>query len=129
MVQDIALHFHVLGTCDMHVEALAQWRDQRFLDRGEHISMAVNTIDVFDVHDLFLDGSQFVALHVLKSQVLSQAKCLAIDKKDALTQGILNPVIISKRDQLLSHSIASTSITSSPWLSCFSWLLRFFSTA
>src|SRR5712691_5554762 len=91
--------------------------------------MAVNTIDVFDVHDLFLDGSQFVALHVLKAQVLSQAKCLAIDKKDTLTQGILNPVIIAERDQLLPHAIASTTTASLSWLCRISWLFRFFSTA
>jgi hypothetical protein len=78
------------------------------------------------VHDLFLDGSQFVALHVLKSQVLSQAKCLAIDKKDALTQGILNPVIISTCYKLLLHAIAMTplSISLTHW-SRFSWLLWF----
>src|SRR6266581_150774 len=125
MIQNIAFNFHILSTGDMNVETLAKWRDQRFLDRGKHITFAVNAIGIFDAHDPFLDGQQFVALHVFKAQVLSQAKCLAIDKKDTLIQGILNPVIIAERDQLLSHAIASTT-TALPWLS---WLLRFLSTS
>ena len=68
----------------MNVETLAQWRDERFLDRSQHITLAVNTIHILDVHDLFLDGCQFIALRVLEAQVLSQAECLAIDKKARL---------------------------------------------
>ena len=54
----------------MNIETLAQWRDQGFFDRGEHISTAVNAICILDMHDLPLDRGQFVALHVLKAQVL-----------------------------------------------------------
>ncbi len=96
VTQDIALCFHVLRASYVNVKALTQRRDQGFLDRGEHIAIAVNTIRIFDVHDFLLDRGQFVALHILQVQVFSQAKCLAINKENALTQSILYPVIVAE---------------------------------
>ena len=46
MLHDIALYFHVFPTRDVHVEALVQWRNQCFLDRGEHIPIAVRTLGI-----------------------------------------------------------------------------------
>ena len=71
MIQDIAFNFHILSTGDMNVETLEKWRDQRFLDRGKHITFTLYTIGIFDAHDLFLDGHQFVALHIFKAQVFT----------------------------------------------------------
>ena len=36
MIHNFALHFHVLGTCEMHFEVLAKWRDQSFLNNSQH---------------------------------------------------------------------------------------------
>src|SRR6266702_6741692 len=113
VIQDIALCFHVLSACYVHVEALAQRRDQGFLDRGEHIAIAVNAIRILDVHDLLLDGGQFVALHILKAQVLPYTEGLAINKEDALAQPILNPVVIAECHELLPHAIAMAAFSSS----------------
>src|SRR6266496_876298 len=61
--------------------------------------------------------------------VLTQAERLAINKKDALALGIFNPVIITKRYELLPHAITSAATTSSPHWPWRSWLLWFFSTS
>src|SRR6266702_1329394 len=113
VIQNIALCFHVLRACHVNVKALAQRRDQGFLDCGEYIAIAVNAIRILDVHDLLLDRGQFVALHILKAQVLPYTEGLAINKEDALAQPILNPVVIAERDQLLPHAIAMAAFSSS----------------
>ena len=61
---------------------------------------------ILDTHDPLLDRGQLVALHILKAQVLSQAECLAINKVDAASQGILNPVIIAEQHEFLPHAKA-----------------------
>jgi hypothetical protein len=81
-------------------------RQERLVDHGDPVPVPVLDLHrVADVQRALLDLHQFRAAGVLEDQCLAQPQSLAVDLVDPLALVVLDPVVITDRDQLLPHPV------------------------
>jgi hypothetical protein len=107
VVEDIALHLQIRAVAHLDRPAIAQWGDQRLLDRGK--GFAFGTFDGHGVPDgqqPLLDLAQLGAVHILEEERVAHAQHLAVDLEGAAAVLILDPEIVAEGNQLFSHLVA-----------------------
>src|SRR6185436_5536022 len=90
---------------DVDREAVAD-PHERLLDRRVRAAGALDHHLVADAELALLDLRDLVATGILEDERVPEAHRLAVDPEGAVALLVLDPVVVSDRDQLLAHLVA-----------------------
>src|SRR6476469_87931 len=83
-----------------------QGGEQRLLDPGVWLPVAVDLPGRRERDQLPLDPRHLVPLAVLEDQLVAEAEHLAVDVEDIPPLGVLDREVVPDRNELLSHHVA-----------------------
>src|SRR5690606_11728137 len=92
------------------IEYIPKDGQELFFDLGDLSPLAIDVVSPSDGEQLLLDAGQFIALHVLKRELIPEGKQFPINKITVLAGFILDGEVIPETEQFLLHHISHGGI-------------------
>jgi hypothetical protein len=108
VVEDVAFHVQPAAVLQLDREPVPQGRDQRLLDRGHLVAVALDGHGVAGPQQPLLEPEQLPALPVLDDDGVAHPQDLVVDQEDPLAALVLDPEVVAEGEHLLPQQVAGT---------------------